>query len=69
MYLGPGTVVFSLTYWAGLNAAYFYGSDVNDIVIEARERGIPAILLEYQEELTIDQINRLILPWIYYMLR
>jgi hypothetical protein len=33
MYLGPGTVVR-----AGLNAAYFYGSDVNDIVIEARAR-------------------------------
>lgn len=64
-----GRLLFDLLVRDGLSAAYFYGSDVNDIVIEARARGIPAVLLEYQEELTIDQINRLILPWIYYMLR
>lgn len=46
---------------------YFEGSEINDIVIEARGKGIPAILVEYREDLNIDQIDsitRVMTKWI-----
>jgi len=52
---------------AGINTGYLYGNSDNDIVIEARSKVVPAILIEYNESLgleKIDQINRVIAEWI-----
>lgn len=69
----PGTIygkrLYEIMRFHGISVAYMNGApEINDIVEEARSRGIPAILIEYMESIsreTIDQINNAIIEWIH----
>lgn len=71
----PGTWYGKLLYETlkdqGISVGYLFGANYNDITEEARNKNIPAILLEYGEYLTPEQINKInqaLKVWIEYML-
>ncbi|CAN5756746.1 hypothetical protein BH23THE1_BH23THE1_33890 [soil metagenome] len=50
-----------------ISVALIDGSEINDIIIEARSANIPAIIIEYREVLptkTINQINDSVIEWV-----